>query len=215
MQAYKSQFIFFYLFCFLVFSLNLRGSKTRGARVISNPDGKSVTICETHQEVIHMTVERMLAKYGDNAPLVFTQHMFAEVNIQRRKLSLHLLTYDNTLEGMCYKWSDFMMQNKKLGHCIDGLCSTEGAGDAKAYKVMPENILMDNIKYVTIHEIIEIWLYFDDKNDALRGEKRDIDLNHKTPIISKDIRRFGCGYAIDNVSNTIYVTMRTGSLFSN
>lgn len=211
MPAYK-RFISF--LCMILFSIPFYSwcQVNQIERVISNPSGKSIIIYETHEEIINMTVEKMLAKYGNNTPLIFTQEMFAEVNNHRIKFGLPKFTYDSILENMCFKWSSILMQQEAWGHGINGKSSFEAAGDYSKFMVLRENITFDNIRYVTIYFVVDNWLYLDDKRDIIKGEKRPDSRNHKTPIISKDVDRFGCGFAIDQKTKDIYITMRSGSL---
>lgn len=203
-------FIFFIpqSICFLqANSTNLQLS-----RVITNGIGDSITITETHQQVVNMPINKIFTDYGENSTLIFTQHMFDEVNLRRQKLNLPLLAFDNTLSLICSRWSHYMAENKVWWHSNNWKSSSSMVDRSTIiqYRLLRENVTYEAIN-ATIFEIVENWQFLDDERDAKRGVKREDKRNHKTPIISPDVMNFGCGFATDN--EDIYVTMISGDKF--
>lgn len=214
MQSHKR---FASLICIILFSIPFYpfGQANQTERVIGNPKGDSVAVHQTHEDVINMPFEKLQKQYGDKFLLVFTQHMFAEANNHRRRLGLPLLTYDSYLEEMCYRWCTIQKENNAWGHSINGKSSSRDDKYLWKYLTMHENIAIDDFKLGTIKFIVDNWLYLDDHRDSIRGTVRPAGKNHKTAIISKDVDRFGCGFAINEDTKDIWITMRSGSLFNN
>ena len=182
-------------------------------REIPNKLWKKILIKESHEEVVNMNIKTLQEKYKENTEIIYNYHMFQEINNRRKALWIQPLSYDETLEKICKEFSKYLAQKEKIWHIVDWKTSKDMWISTRKYKIIRENIAMDNIKYSTIFEMIDIWQYMDDENDKIRWEKRDLDLNHKTPMLSKDVDKLWCYFTIS--WEILYIVINSGKLFSN
>ncbi len=139
---------------------------------------------------------------------IFKRLFLEEINKQRGLRDLPPLKIAPNLQISSKKFAEYMKQQQKRGHTVNGKTLQDMWVNLDEYLVLLENVAKNSPRS-SAEDIIQWWLYLDQIQDSVMQIKRKIP-THDNAILNKNIDYIGYDITIDE-NAYLYIVMQTGT----